>query len=157
MKKRRNIFFLLICIVALFVGCGKVEDIKVTSFSLKSITPTSLRSVRTKIALEIDNPVMQFTLSDINGILYHNGEEFAYFTAEPLVIARKKDTYTLNGEIKFAGSIFSGVMTAVLGNLKAKDFTVDIYAKAKSKLGFHKALKYEGLKLDELIENAKND
>ena len=63
---------LLALLPFLVTGCSgvrKIKDIQVKSVGVKYITPTSQRSAEGVLLLEIDNPAMGFTLSDVDGTI----------------------------------------------------------------------------------------
>ena len=70
MKHLRKVVFIIIFFVTpLLSGCGKINQIKVTSCGVESITPIGFRGVKAELSMTIDNPAMQFVLTDIKGVL----------------------------------------------------------------------------------------
>ena len=74
-----------------FTGCGvaKLKDLSVSSLGVKYLAPTSNRSLSAVLLLGLDNPSIDFTVSDVEGVVRYYDREILTFTAgelpEPLV------------------------------------------------------------------------
>lgn len=158
MKKVRNILlFALFPLLAgpMLTSCGvaKVKDIRVTSVGLESYSLNGLRSVDAVLTIGIDNPTFAFTLTDLSGILKYNGEDFATYTADTLMVDKKcvkvydlPCTATLNDKVNFMQ------VMKIARNGSLEGFTTDIQAKAKLRNGAGRTLVYKDLDLQEMIE-----
>lgn len=153
-----------ICLVAvvfsalsmLLGGCSainKAKDIEVTSFSLKSFSPNGLKAVDAVLSIEVDNPTIAFSLTDIEGVVYYEGEEFATYAGGPISIKGKcLGAYELPCSLRLSPSIslFSVLKIASSGNLEG--LTTDVQAKVVLKGGIAKTLKYKDLPIQDLID-----
>ena len=74
---------LVTSIVTALPGCGslaKVKEIKVTSCGVESYSMKGLRSLDAVLAIGIDNPAMEFTVNELDGILKYHGEDSSRLT-----------------------------------------------------------------------------
>lgn len=156
----RNVIKILAALTVAFLvySCSmdRVKDIKLKSCSIESVALTGLRSAGGTLLLEIDNPAMQFTLSDLQGTLYYNGEELATYTAEPVTIKGKStESYPVQCEATLSPSVSLARLMSLAGGIDMEQLTTDIQAKATLKKGLSKTLTYKGLPLKKLLDKAK--
>ena len=77
-------------------GVSQIKNIKLVSAGVKYIIPTSTKSFDAMLELGIDNPAMEFNVSEVDGVIYVDAVPFATFTAGELVVgARKSLLYEL--------------------------------------------------------------
>lgn len=151
--KRVASILAIIATLCLFCGCGRIHDFKVTSCSVASLTPSGLKGVKAVLKIGILNPLMNLTVSDVQGVINNNGLEFATFTAGKLPIARKcEKVYPLT----CSGAISKDVtLTDLLKLATTRNFdgmTMDISLKLKLKCGIKKTLKFKNISITELME-----
>mgnify|MGYP003301098768 CR=1 FL=1 len=137
----------------LFSGCGRINDFKITSCSIASLSPSGLKGVKAVLKVGVLNPLMNLTVSDVQGVINNNGVEFANFSAGKLPIAKKcEKVYPLS----CSGALSKNVGLADLLKLAAaRDFsgmTMDISLKVKLKCGIGKTLRFKDIKISELME-----
>lgn len=93
MKARRLHILLAAAVLLLGVasscGVSRIRDISLSSFGIKYIVPTSARSMEGVLLLEIDNPALSFTASDIEGLVRLEEKALLHFTAGPLPLEGK--------------------------------------------------------------------
>lgn len=164
LKTRRFLHICLISVVwsamvMLLDGCSaikKAEDIEVTSVNLKSFSPVGLKGVDAVLSIGVANPTIGFTLSDIEGCIKYNGEEFATYSGGPIAIAGKtSDEYDLPCSLHLspAFSLFTALKIAASGNLEG--LTTDVQAKVTLKGGIHKTLKYVDMPIEDLMDDSE--
>lgn len=153
MKNAKRFFFAITLIAAFFLtGCGNIKDIKVTACSIESITPVGLRGVKAELAIVVENPAMQFTLSDIKGILYYKGIAFVEYLAQPILVKRHTvAVYPLNGEVFLAPGVNFGKVLALARGYDLADFSVDIQARVKLKNGLSKLFTFKDVPVKDLV------
>lgn len=151
----KRVASILAVIFTLFVfsGCGRIDDFKITSCSVASLSPSGLKGVKAVLKIGVLNPLMNLTISDVKGVINNNGIEFANFSAGKLPIAKKSEkVYPLS----CSGALSKNVGLADLLKLAAsKDFsgmTMDVTMKVKLKCGLGKTLKFKDIKISELME-----
>ncbi|MBE6240588.1 MAG: hypothetical protein E7115_03725 [Bacteroidales bacterium] len=125
---------LLVLIIALFAGLASADNcraqydvLKFGDFGISSITPRGFTSVKGAVWVDVDNPQVGFSVSEIYGKLYKNGV--------PMIEGQADDYYvpTGNGRLVISGvaSLCPGVsIFDVLGLIffDPEDYTVDIKA-----------------------------
>ena len=150
---RRRIITLLVAVVALFLtGCSKIQQIEMKSCTVSSLSMTGLRGIKGQLLLEIDNPALQFTLSDIEGVLYYKGEEYVSYSADPIeVSARTSAVYPLDCRATLLPSVSFLQVLALARNFDMGDFTTDIHAKVKLKSGVAKGFTFKDIQIKDLL------
>ena len=154
---RRKLAYLLLAVAVLLMsGCHsieKIKNIKVTSASLQSVTPTGLRSLDVVALLGIDNPAMQFTVEDISGVLYRKGEPYVDFTIEPITIkARTAGVYELHASAALRPEIPLLSVLALAKDYDLAEFTYDITATVKLRSGVGKVLTFKDMSVKDLLD-----
>lgn len=136
LKWRISLVIAMAVLTALVSGCGlrKVKDINVVSCGAKYVVPTSSRSVEAILLLELDNPAMAFTVSDVDGLVYYKGRELGTFTAGELPVqARSVQVYELPCTAKLSDGV-SLLDLLVIGAKGSLDgITVDVNLDVKLK------------------------
>lgn len=153
MKYLKTVFLSLLVFAPLLLGgCGKIEDIKVTSCGIESITPVGLRGLKAELAIAVDNPAMQFTLSDIKGVLYYKGVEFVKYDADPILVRRHTAAvYPLNVAASLADNVNFTAILSLVGGYDINDFSTDIHAKVKLKSGLSKKFIFKNIPVKDLM------
>jgi len=152
--------FLAVSVVVLstlFTGCGavkKVDDIEVTSVNLKSFSPNGLKAVDAILEIGVDNPTFAFKLSDIEGIVYYNGDEIATYAGGPISVkAKSSDLYELPCSLKLSPSFSLFTIVKIVSNGNLEGLTTDVKAKASLKNGLSKTFKYEDMPIQDLLND----
>ena len=154
----RKILPLAMSLLLVAAGCSKVDDIKINSCKIESFSPKGLRAANAVLAIEVDNPVFAFRISDIEGVIKYKGEDFATFIADGLSVDRKSvKVYELPCEASLAEGVSFLNFLSAAGRMSLKGFTTDIKAKVKMKNGLGKTLEFKDLKLDELSSGKSGD
>ncbi len=146
----------LVAVLATLVltGCSKISRIEVRSCSLESVSLAGLRGVQARLLLEVDNPALQFTLEDIRGVVYKNGEEYVRYEADPLTVSAKTcASYPLDCTASLAPSVSLTQLLDLVKDFDIEDFTTDIHAKVKLKSGVAKGFDYKDIPLKDLIDD----
>lgn len=153
MKSNLRILAIL-ALAILLSGCGrmgKFDEIALKSYKIESIVPTGLRSVQASVSTVIVNPALSFSVSDINGVIYYKGEEYATFNAAPVTVPHGEE---IPCQIEAEGRLAKGVSIASLLRLTGKgveDFSADINAEAKLKNGISKRFVLKNIAIKSLI------
>lgn len=153
MRNIRLITALVLCLLA--TGCRalrNVDKIAVTSVGIQSVNPTSSRSAEAVLLLEIDNPSLLFTASDINGTIQYKGKQMGSFTAGTLpVIGRTKQVYELPCTARLAENVSVLEIMRLMAQQSLEGATADVDVHVNiGKLG--KTLKFRNLDLNELMK-----
>lgn len=124
----------LVLVVAFVVGFASAEDcraqydvLKFGDFGVTSVRPAGEASVSGSVWVDVDNPQVGFTVSEIYGKLYKNGV--------PLIEGHAADYYVPTGEMKLTitgtaslcpGASIFDVLALIF--FKPEYYTVDIRA-----------------------------
>lgn len=149
-------FFKIIALGVLVMSlwsCSSISDIRINTVDVTSVTPKSVRSIDAVISLEIDNPAGTFTMSDIIATIYNEDKALASIKTDDLTIDKKSlKTYDLKGTLTLNEEISIMNLMSLARNMNKENLTLDFSANAKMKNGIRKALKYENVKISELID-----
>ena len=153
MRKIRLITALVLCLLA--TGCRalrNVNKIAVTSVGIQSVNATSSRSAEAVLLLEIDNPSLSFTASDINGTIHYNGKQLGSFPGGKLpVVGRTKQVYELPCTARLAENVSVLEVMRIISKRSLEGATADVDVQVNiGKLG--KKLKFRNLDLNELMQ-----
>lgn len=155
---KRMRYALLVMAVAMsgLCGCAKFKQIRPVSAELEAFTPRGFRAVEAVIALEMDNPASQISLSEIEGVISRSGKVFGRVAVDPFIMnARSVETYHLNAVLTLDEGVSLFELMSLLKSNVLEEFTVDFHAKASLKSGASKKVAFEGLPLKELYELVK--
>ena len=99
-KVNRYIIMLLVTLSLIVSGCAKFKQIRPVSANIESLMPSGLRSAVVVLAVEIDNPAMQVTLSDIEGRLERSGKVLGRVVLDPFILeAKTMEKYRLRATV----------------------------------------------------------
>ncbi|MGM9741723.1 MAG: LEA type 2 family protein [Candidatus Cryptobacteroides sp.] len=134
-------------------GCGKMNEIRPTSFKLTEITPRGLRGIKAGALIGVYNPSSTFTLTDISGSIYYKGTRYADFTADPVTVKKKSSgEYDVRVEARLADGVSLLEALSIANNYRKIDksqvkFDVDARVKAK---GMKKKIQLRQVALDRI-------
>lgn len=161
MKKNRFITLIVATVTALIClsGCAgikKLEDIRVTSANVKSIVPEGLKGIKVDLAVGVDNPGVQVSLSEISCAFKHSGKVIGNVAIDPFTLnAKTEDIYDLRADIRLAEGISVFELGKFLDKAVLDEATVDFSAAVRLKSGASKTLSFDDIPLKKLIETAK--
>lgn len=154
MRYKHKILFLIAALTILtLTGCNKIKNIKMTGCSIESVSPMGMRGLKAELAVGIENPAMQFEVSDIHGTVYYKDSDILYYTAEPISV--KKHCAAVYPVICTGTAAKQVSMLYVFGLLKnssVDDYTVDINVKLKLK-GVSKDISIKKKPLKDFMED----
>jgi len=140
MKAVRHIVRLMViavmCVTAVSCGIAKVKDIKIDSFDVKYITPTSARSLDAVLLVGIHNPSTNIIISGLEGTVKYAGREIAVVQAGTIPLEKKSDKVY---EIPCTASLVDGVSLLTLFPIFAmqspQDLSADVRLRVALKSG----------------------
>ena len=151
---RKLILVLLLSVIAVFAAAdchAQFKQIAIADYDIKSIVPESLSAVRGSVMLEVTNGGDGFTVSDITGVVYKEGEPFVAGTADAFHVDRGAQKQVISGR----ASLCQGAsLWSVLGLLffEPEDYMVDISLKVTTDSGVEKVLSRKGMPVTELLK-----
>lgn len=133
-------------------GCGDIRDLEVTSVEVENIAPIGLRGVNVGLAVGIDNPAFQVSLSEIEGSLKLSGKILGRMAMDPFVLrARSAEIYHLKASLNIEQGVFLTEILSLMDMETLNKCVVDVSVKATLKGGVSKRLKYNDIPLTDLL------
>ena len=140
MKLARHIAKLLVfavmCVSAASCGVYKVKDIKINSFDVKYVTPTSTRSLDAVLLLGIHNPATSITISGLEGTVKYGGKEIVLVQAGTIPLEKKSDKVY---EVPCTASLVDGVsllsLFPIFSMQNPQDLSADVHLRVALKSG----------------------
>lgn len=151
--KRLDIHFLFALLMTVFVlsSCSNYRKISINDYSIESLSPRGFRAVDAVIGVEVDNPAGAVTISEITGVVKHNGESLASFTSDDLHLDKKTvQKYSLSCSGVLDQSI-TFMELLKIPSWNADDVTIDIEAKIRIGKGMAKRFKLHDVPLSEIM------
>ena len=158
MKTSRKISVLLVLTLMLSVlsGCSgirKMKDVKITSVGVKYFVPTSMKSGEGILTLGIDNPAMDFTISDVEGVVRRGERPLRYLTAGELNLnARSSETYELPCTATLAEGVSIVEILTLASTKDLEGLAADINLRVTLQNGMGKTLSFNDLDLKNLAK-----
>ena len=152
-KVNRYIIMLLVTLSLMVSGCAKFKQIRPVSANIESLMPSGLRSAVVVLAIEIDNPAMLITLSDIQGRLERSGKVLGRVVLDPFILeAKTMEKYRLRATVILDQSASLMDVLALTRAEALEECVADIRFKATLKSGISKKMVYEDLPLVSLMK-----
>ena len=109
------------------VGLRKIQDMEVNAFKVESMSPRGFKGMVLKASLELDNPAMEISLSDIVGTLEHSGKVLGNVTVNPLVLhAKSVETYSITADMTLGDGASLLDLGKLLDKKTLEECTVDL-------------------------------
>ena len=155
---KRYVILLLLGMMSLSgcVGLRKIQDMEVNGFKVESVSPRGFKGVVLKASLELDNPAMEISLSDIVGTLEHSGKVLGNVTVNPLVLhAKSVETYSITADMTLGDGASLLDLGKLLDKKTLEECTVDLQAVVKIGKKAPKPLKFEDIPVKKLMDLVK--
>lgn len=161
MKNNRFIllFLTIVATVISLSGCNgikKLEEMRVTSADVRNIMPDGLRAVTLDLAVGVDNPGVQVSLSEISCSFKHSGKVLGNVVVDPFTLhARCEEIYDLRANVSLNETTSLFDLGKLLDKAVLDEAVVDFSAVVKLKSGVSRKLVYNDIPLKKLLETAK--
>ena len=154
MKKIVKISLLLLLASFVLTGCvSKYKKIKVTSFELESVVPSSLRSANVVVDVGISNPAPAFQVRDIEATVKQNGNVMGLVTGEPVSVDGKCErVYRIPLQAQLAEGVGLMQLLATYKSFNPEEFTIDLHARANVAGKIGKDIDYKDVPLTKFIK-----
>ncbi len=143
-------------LLALIVSsCGKIQEIHMTSYKIVSLSPVGLRGLDVALDLGIDNPAMQFTVSDVTAELFRQGVSLGTFTCSKPILVKAKTVanYRVDGRISLSDGISVFQVLGYAAKFDMDDYSLSYGATVTLKSGLHAKLQKNKIPMKELFED----
>jgi len=121
----------IIMLLALVVACASADaqffsGLSVRSHKINSAYPTSLRSVRGKATVTVQNSGSARSFKDITAVIYRRGEPFFNGTCSDINAGKGTASYTLIGNVSLVEgkSVWDAIGAAL--SFRASEYTADV-------------------------------
>lgn len=153
MKKLKRIasFVAIVAAVLMLGSCGKISDIRPTSFEIQSLRPNGFRAVDAIVTVGIHNPFMKFRVEDGTGVVYDKGMELCTLNILPFEVEKKDDVYSLDCTLKLSDDVSLLTVMSLATNYNPDDITIDASATVRA-IGLNKKIVRKGIPLSKLME-----
>lgn len=159
MRYKRIITLIVLAVLALSLeACGvkRLKDLKVTEWSLESVSLRGLRGLYADMALGIENPGVKITLDDISGTIFYKGEEFLCYQMEPITLkARCTEVYSCHCTMDFESSKTILDILAAINGFSLEYVTTDLDAKVKMNGIFSRKVSFKNVPVHVLLNRFK--
>lgn len=152
---------MILALAALFVlaGCAdikRLKDLEVESVALENYKPRGFRGATLTLLVEVDNPGVQLSLSEISGEIEHSGKVLGKVAVDPFTLQGKTaDTYRLDVELSLAEGVNVLDLGVLLDKESLEKMTVDVSADVRIRKGKTRTMKINDLPVKKLIEAVK--
>ena len=143
----------------MLAGCAdikRLKDMEVESVSLENFRPRGLRGATVTLLVEVDNPGVQVSLSEISADVEHSGKVLGKVAVDPFTLQGKTaDTYRLDVELSLAEGVNVLDLGVLLDKESLEKMTVDVSADVRIRKGKIRTMKINDLPVKKLIESVK--
>lgn len=158
-KRLERYIFLLIAAVLMLPGCAnlkKIKEIKVNDVKVESIIPNGLKGVVLNMAVEVDNPASQLSLTDISAALEHSGKVLGRVVVDPFTLQGKSvDIYRLKADVTLGEGMSILELAKFTDKAVLEESVVDFSAKVKIGKGSPKNIRFNDVPLKKLLETVE--
>ena len=152
----RVLSFRLLTVLAILIlaaGCNKFKEIEVTSFEVESFSPNGMRAVDAVALVGVHNPTVEFTISDLHGIVRDGENVIAYLEGGPVTVEKKSDlVYRLPCSVTLDENLSLFQVLSLLKNMDFDGCAVDLSALVTLKNGLKKTLEYNDIPVKDLMK-----
>ena len=154
MKRIAKISLLLLLAAFILTGCvSKYKKIKVSSFEVESVVPSSLRSANVVVAVGINNPAPAFQVRDIEATVKQNGNVMGLVTGEPVSVDGKCErVYRIPLQAQLAEGVGLMQLLATYKSFNPEEFTIDLHARANVAGKIGKDIDYKDVPLTKFMK-----
>ncbi|MCI1785356.1 MAG: hypothetical protein LKI59_04345 [Bacteroidales bacterium] len=150
-----NFFCLALSLAVLLLpGCSRIRNIRVLSYNVKSLEITGLRSVNGVIAVDIDNPASEFTVSDIKGVVKYGDNVIAEYSGGPLTVkARSSGIRYLHCKFSISKDVSLSDIFSMAGRGDIDNYTTDVSLRFRRKPGLGRKFRLDDIPVKRLLGN----
>ena len=143
--------------VLTLASCGKIKEIRPTSWEIVSISPKGMYSVNVDFKLGIYNPSMQIGLSDIFAEVVVNGKVIGNVSVAPFILeAKSEKVYDMNALLALnKGYSILNLLPLMKDPESLKKAYVNVRVRATLKSGLSKELRWDEMPVEKLMKLAQ--
>lgn len=134
-------------------GCKDINDIRITSCELVSISPKGFRSADAVLAIGIYNPVAAFTVSDLKGVIFRESGTAATFSAGTVNVEGKKEgVYRLPCTAEIDKNVSLMELAALAASQDLSGYKVNIEFNVALGKGRSHKLHFDNIEISDLLK-----
>lgn len=149
----------IVTMVICLSGCNgikKLEDIRVTSANVSNLTPDGMRGIKLDLAVGVDNPGVQVSLSEISCSFKHSGKVLGKVAVDPFTIhACTEEVYSIKANVSLSENTSLFDIGRLMDKAVLEEALVDFSAIVRLKSGLSRKLVYNDVPVKKLLETAK--
>lgn len=130
---------------------AQFSKMSIGDYGVESISPDSFTSVNGTVWVQVGNPMIGFTVSEIRGVVYKKGIPFVQGSAKDFMVPSGNSKVTISGNASLCpgASIWS-----VLGLLffEPADYSVDMSMRITLDSGQTRVVEKNGMPVSELLK-----
>lgn len=136
-------------------SCARFQDIKITSCSLGSVSIRGFNGADAVLNVEIDNPTMAFTVSDIDGaVIYAEADTAIFLKGGPVDVQRRCiQTYQVPVSATMGPSTSLLQLADVVSSGDYTGYDLDVTLTVSLKNGITRTVSLGRKPINELMEN----
>lgn len=149
----KRFLVLLFAAIIIFGSCSRYKEIQINDADIVKVEMVSMSRYHITLAVEVDNPSgLTFSIMDVAGSVYKNGEKFADITVDkPMKIrARSTEDVTMECTIAVADPLSLLAVGLSYKNMDLSQFTLNMEGSIKW-ANVTKTVKLENLSLQDLF------
>ncbi len=120
-------------------------------YGVSSIRPESFRAVRGTVWLDVTNPMVGFTVSEIKGLVYKNGVPFVSGTANDVRIPLGTVRATISGRAALCDGASLWDVLALIA-FDPKEYSVDLSVRITLDTGETRVVSKKGMSVEALLK-----
>ena len=159
-KVKRKSFVVLVAMLAFVLlsltGCGKYEQITVTSGEIKSVQMNGMRAVDVTMLVMISNPAGKVVIESADGTVRHFGKVIGTVSLAPMTLkARRLAEYEVQAHMELASGLKFMEVLSLADPKKIEEMVVDISFTGKA-AGLKVKKTVNDVPLKKLLEKTEN-
>ena len=157
----RNWFFLVLAALFLLLPAGlsaqgRLEKVWFKKYEVKSVRPTSFRSLRATVELQMKNRGDQaLTIKDVQIIIYRNGQPYVEGTCPPFQVPVSYSNPEAAGTFRLCDGVSLWTVLRILLNINYAEFSADVSLTAVDEDGVEEHFFHQGYAAEKLIKHQK--
>lgn len=153
MKTKKLLALFGLCALIFSACSGSVKDIEVTSFNIISATPRGINELYATIELGIKNPIMAFTVQNVEGTIKIDGNPCIVLTSDQLLVdGNTEKAYLVPVKGRLSNDFNPWQLLDLLNEKDFSKLTVDATAKVALRSGIGKNIVVKDMPLDKLLK-----
>lgn len=124
--------FALVMMAMLCTCCGKIGDISVFQYKIKSIGMDSLRSAHGVVSLEVRNNGPKITITSVSGRVFQNGMPLGTFSTGSFDLPSQITQWVdIDGKVGIESNVSILSLISMVSSFDVKQFSISFTAEVK--------------------------